>query len=181
MPLAGDKIILCILEQEYMEMIRGLRNDPSRRRYFREYRELTEDMQNDWFHKQQFDNTQENFAIKIKGGEIIGLCGLKYINWVYRSAEFAIFIQNNSMNNGYGSDALRTLIKYGFEDLNLNRIWCEVYSNNDALGIYKHIGFTEEGVLRQTKFSEGRYWNSHVLSMLKSEWEELYGRDKKEQ
>ena len=52
----------------------------------------------------------------------------------------------------------------------MNRIWCEVYSNNDALQIYKHLGFKEEGVLRQNYYSEGEYWDSHILSMLKEEY-----------
>ena len=66
--------------------------------------------------------------------------------------------------------SLRTLIKYGFEELNMNRIWCEVYSNNDALHIYKHLDFVEEGVLRQNYYAEGKYWDSHILSMLKEEY-----------
>ena len=41
---------------------------------------------------------------------------------------------------GIGSDALRTLMKYGYEEINLNKIWCEVFSNNDAIDIYRKIG-----------------------------------------
>ena len=102
---------------------------------------------------------------------MIGSCGLTYINWVYRTAEFSITIGNKSYRSGgFGSDTLRTLIKYGFEELNLNRIWCEVYSNNAAIDIYKHIGFVEEGILRQNYYNEGRYWDSHIMSMLREEY-----------
>ena len=68
---------------------------------------------------------------------------------------------------------MRTLIKYGFEDLNLNRIWCEVYSNNDAIDVYRHIGFKDEGILRQTYFNEGKYWDSHLMGMLREEYEQI--------
>ena len=74
-------------------------------------------------------------------------------------------------SGGYGSDALRTLIKYGFNDLNLNKIWCEVYTNNDALDIYRHIGFKDEGLIRQHYFNDGKYWDSNLLSLLRCEYE----------
>ena len=72
---------------------------------------------------------------------------------------------------GFGSDALRQLCRYGFEYLNLNRIWCEVYSNNASLDMYRHIGFKDEGILRENYYSEGKYWDSHILSMLKRDYD----------
>ena len=69
---------------------------------------------------------------------------------------------------------LETLIKYGFEELNLNRIWCEVYSNNDSIHLYRKIGFKDEGILRQHVFKNGEYLDSYVLGMLKTEYNEKY-------
>ena len=91
------------------------------------------------------------------------------------TGEFGIYIGDDDYRNGgFGSDALRTLIKYGFEDLNLNRIWCEVYDNNAALEVYKHIGFIYEGKMRENYYHEGQYWDSHILGMLKKEYNEKY-------
>jgi RimJ/RimL family protein N-acetyltransferase len=105
---------------------------------------------------------------------IIGSIGLTYIHPIYKSAEFSITIGHKDYRGGgYGSDALRTIIKYGFEQLNLNRIWCEVYSNNDAIDIYRHIGFKDEGILRQTVFKNSEYLDSYVLGMLKSDYVEI--------
>ena len=59
-------------------------------------------------------------------------------------------------------------------DLNLNKIWCEVYSNNDAIDVYRHIGFVDEGCLRQNYFNEGQYWDSCLMSMLREEYREKY-------
>ena len=49
-----------------------------------------------------------------------------------------------------------------------------MYDNNAALDVYKHVGFTYEGKLRQNYYSEGKYWDSHLLGMLKSEYDKLY-------
>ena len=171
--LSGKKVYLTTVEEENLEQMREWRNEPGLRRYFREYREISRTMQKKWFEKINNDNNQVNFEIHdAVTGKIIGHCGLYYINWVSRTGEFGIYIGDKEYRSGgYGSDTLRTLVKYGFEDLNLNRIWCEVYDNNSSIEVYKHLGFKPEGTLRQNYYNEGRYWDSHVLGMLKSEYD----------
>jgi len=171
--LRGKKIHLTSVERESLEQMRNWRNQPEMRKYFREYREISKDMQENWYTKRvQSDREQVNFEIHENNtGALIGHCGLYYIDWLHRHAEFGIYVGDKTYRSGgYGSDALRTLIKYGFNDLNLNKIWCEVYTNNDALEVYKHLGFQHEGVLRQHYYNEGKYWDSTMLSMLKSEF-----------
>lgn len=171
--LRGKKTILTAVSQESLKQLMDWRNEPELRKYFREYREINETMQQAWYENKVLkDPNQVNFEIRTKDNNLIGHCGLYYIDWVHRHAEFGIYIgDKNYRNGGYGSDSLRTLIKYGFEDLNLNKIWCEVYDNNAAIDVYEGIGFALEGVQRQHYFNEGRYWNSNILSMLREEWE----------
>lgn len=175
--LSGKKVYLTTVEEENLEQMRKWRNEPGLRRYFREYREISRTMQKKWFEKINNDNNQVNFEIHdTSNGKIIGHCGLYYINWVSRTGEFGIYIGDKEYRSGgYGSDTLRTLVKYGFEDLNLNRIWCEVYDNNSSIEVYKHLGFKMEGTLRQNYYNEGRYWDSYVLGMLKSEYDSNKG------
>lgn len=171
--IKGNKIILTKVERENLEQLKQWRNTPELKKYFREHRELNSDNQTKWFESSVLNNPhQYNFEIRDKkSNTLIGHCGLYYISWVCRTGEFGIYIgDKNYRNGGYGSDALRTLIKYGFEDLNLNRIWCEVYDNNAALEIYKHIGFVYEGKMRENYYNEGKYWDSHILGMLKSDY-----------
>ncbi len=172
--LKGKKVNLRAVEKESIEQFRQWRNRPELRKYFREYRELSSTMQNAWYENRVLsDDKQVNFEIRFKDA-LVGHCGLYYIDWIHRHAEFGIYIGDDSFRSGgFGSDALRTLVKYGFNDLNLNKIWCEVYTNNDALDVYRHIGFKDEGVLRQHYYNEGQYWDSTMLSMLKSECEFL--------
>jgi hypothetical protein len=173
--IVGKKIILEGVTEKDIEQLRIWRNEPKLRKYFREYREINDKMQENWFSKITGDPNQVNFSIKSKDTlKLIGHCGLYYINWVSRTGEFGIYIgDDNFRNGGYGSDALRQLCRYGFEDLNLNRIWCEVYNNNNSLDMYRHIGFIDEGKLRQNYFCDGQYWDSYILGMLRPEYEQL--------
>ena len=162
-----------VIKELDLELFRNYRNNPELRRYFREHREITPDMQEEWWESVRKDPNQYNFTILSKPGiEIIGHCGLYYIDWIARKAEFGIYIGRESHRScGRGSDALRTLIKYGFETLNLNKISCEVYSNNQSLHLYRRLGFKDEGVLRENYYDEGKYWDSHILSILRVEYD----------
>ena len=173
--VTGKKSCLSAVNQDSLSQLREWRNDPDMRKYFREYREISDTMQNNWYNKITSDPNQVNFEIHDKDtNTLIGHCGLYYINWIARHAEFGIYIGHpHYKGGGYGSDALRILIQYGFTELNLNKIWCEVYSNNQAVDIYRHIGFQDEGILREHYFSDGQYWDSLMLSILKSEF--IYG------
>lgn len=170
--LRGNKIFLSKVERCNIEQLREWRNRPELRKYWREHRELNSDNQTKWFESKVLgDPYQYNFEIRTHDNILIGHCGLYHIDWISRSGEFGIYIgDDNYRKGGYGSDTLRTLIKYGFEDLNLNRIWCEVYDNNSSIELYKHIGFIYEGKMRKSYYNEGKYWDTHILGMLKSEY-----------
>lgn len=72
---------------------------------------------------------------------------------------------------GYGKEALNALLKYAFEEMNINRFWLDVYPDN-VIGIklYEGIGMHRDGVLRQNYKSERGYLDQIVYSMLKSEY-----------
>lgn len=175
--IVGSKSILGPMDEEHLKQMVEWRNDPDLRQYFREYRVLTYEHQHRWWEDKVLkDSTWEYFTIRPKEypHRIIGACGLTYMHPVNRVGEFAIFIGDKEFRGkGLGSDSLRTLVRYGFDGLNLNRIWGEVYSNNPSLPKYIHMGFKEEGVLRETYYHDGKYWDSHVISMLRSEYKKL--------
>jgi len=103
----------------------------------------------------------------------IGNVGLHQIEWVNRSAEFGILIGEKSFwDHGYGTEATLLTLKHGFETINLNRIYLHVFETNlRAVHVYTKIGFVPEGRLRQTLFRNGRYTDTHVMSVLRSEWD----------
>lgn len=88
------------------------------------------------------------------------------------SAELGIFIgETGEWGKGYGTDAVNALVDFGFGELRLERIWLEVWTENQrARRAYEKAGFVHEGTARNDRYEGGRFTSSHVMSMLRDEW-----------
>jgi RimJ/RimL family protein N-acetyltransferase len=65
---------------------------------------------------------------------------------------------------------VRLLVKHGFETLNLNRIYLQVFANNPrAIRAYEKAGFIHEGRKRQAEFRDGQYIDVLLMSILRDE------------
>ena len=117
------------------------------------------------------------FAIETKDGVHIGNTNLMQANPEDRKAALGIMIGDKEYwSNGYGSDATVTLLRFGFGEMNLNRIWLHVFEFNErAQACYKKCGFVEEGRLRQHYYGMGRYWDVIVMGALRDEFAKLHG------
>lgn len=106
----------------------------------------------------------------------IGNASLQSINWVNRSAEFAIMIGEPSIfGKGIGKQVCRTLLVHGFEKLNLNRIWTGTAATNIGMQkVAKDIGMIEEGYFRDGMFLNGEYVGIHCYSMLAIEYFQIH-------
>lgn len=172
----GKKVYLDAVTKEDLPSLMYWRNLPEYRKHFREYRELNMDMQLRWYENKVLnDNTTEMFAIRLNDtGELIGCCGLCYINWVHRNADLSLYIgweKSYIDNEGYAEEACRLLFDYGFQELGMQKIWTEIYSFDEKkLTLYKKLGFSVDGELRNQYFYEGKWWNSYMLSLLTEEW-----------
>ncbi len=72
---------------------------------------------------------------------------------------------------GYGTDAMRLMVRYGFLELNLNRITLDVFEYNPrAIQCYLKAGFKEEGRERQWLYRAGKRWDLVYMGILKDEW-----------
>lgn len=185
--LIGKRLILEDIDPKNVEQLRQWRNDPSLRRYFREYRDISKDMQNKWYAERGNNSDLEHVYFQImerkldSNGEpvglerdLIGCTGLHYWNTRLRSAEFGIFLAK-SQGKGLGKEALHMLFDYGFRECNLHKIWAEVYNFNQAFDLYKNgLGMKEDGIIRHSQFVEGEYCDSTLLSILENEWFEKH-------
>ena len=88
------------------------------------------------------------------------------------SAEVGIFIgEPDEWGKGYGTDAVRAVVEFGFAELRLERIWLEVWTENPrAQRAYEKAGFTREATLRHDRYEGGRYTDGHIMSILRDEW-----------
>jgi len=111
-------------------------------------------------------------------GKHIGGCTIRAFNHIARSAELGIAIgEAEFRGKGYGTDAVRLLVQIGFEQFNLNRIHLSANANNKAgIRAYEKAGFSHEGLRRQHGFINGRYYDSVIMAILRSEYEAGKGR-----
>jgi RimJ/RimL family protein N-acetyltransferase len=112
-------------------------------------------------------------AIETLEGVHIGNCGLHHGRPEDRWSELGIMIgEKEYWNRGYGTDAMLTLVRFGFEQMNLHRIALGVFEFNDrAQAVYTKVGFVEEGRERHAYYQDGRYWDVIRMSILREEWE----------
>lgn len=112
------------------------------------------------------------FAIDTKDGVHIGNTNLFNAPPETRSAEAGIMIGDKDYwSRGYGTDAMRTLLGFGFDEMNLHRIHLWVYAFNDrAQSSYRKCGFVDEARLRQHIFREGAYHDVVQMSILRHEF-----------
>jgi RimJ/RimL family protein N-acetyltransferase len=106
------------------------------------------------------------------GWTLIGNTSLFDFDWINRCAEIGIFIgAKEYWSQGYGTEAMQLMLKHGFEDYGLNRIYLRVYSNNPrGQACYSKAGFKKEGVLRQAVFRNGQFIDVIMMGILSSEW-----------
>jgi hypothetical protein len=175
--IKGTLVGLRAVEREDLPNLRDWRNIDSFRRNFREVRELSMAHQEGWYDRQCVGNPNDFMFVieRLSDGKAIGACGLLYINWVIRSGDFSFYIGEGEAyidDEGYAEDAARLLIQYGFDRLGLNKIWMELYEFDvRKLTFFEgKFGFSRDGTLRQNCYADGRFWDSHLISLLKEEF-----------
>ena len=109
-----------------------------------------------------------DFAIAV-GEKLIGQCGLVQHDPVAQTAELGITIgEREYWGRGYGRDAVRLLIEYGFRIRNLRKIWLTVHATNArAIRSYESVGFVEEGRQRAQVWSDGEYVDLVYMGLIK--------------
>ena len=118
-----------------------------------------------------YTSGEYQFAIETLGdGRFIGKCGFTKVNWRNRLGEIAILIGDREMQGrGYGADAVSTLCRFGFQEMNLRKIKAFVFDFNEAaLRCYEKCGFRREAVLKKEMYREGAYHDVIVLSLFRN-------------
>ena len=134
------------------------------------------EMERIWYEKVLTSNFPVTvFGIElVESKELIGITVLRDINIINRVAEFGIYIGNTAeRGKGLSKEATINTLLFGFLKLNLNRIFLKVLEENTpAIKLYKALGFTMEGKLRNSIFKNGEYKSEMIFSILKTEFKQ---------
>jgi RimJ/RimL family protein N-acetyltransferase len=124
----------------------------------------------DWWLSARSQPGQQLFAIETRAGELIGVCDLRAVNDRSRWAELGIWVAKPYWGQGYGTDAVRTVCRFGFREMNLQRVELHVHATNPrGIRAYEKVGFKEEGRLRRSHFVGGTYVDTLVMGLLHDE------------
>lgn len=118
--------------------------------------------------------------VELENNKLIGTIGLEKINWINRSAVLGIFIGDEEYrNNGYGTEAIKLILEYGFKYLNIHNIRLDLISMNErAHKCYLKCGFKDAGRSREEVFLNGKYYDKLHMDILENEFQGDYIRNK---
>ena len=107
-----------------------------------------------------------------KTDESIGEIGFSSIDLINRRGRtFTLIGDTKYRNKGFGIEAKQLLLEYGFNTLNLNRVYCSVISDNQFwIDSLQKLGFRIEGVEREASFRDGDYRDKIMLGLTKIDW-----------
>jgi len=174
--IVGKKVRLRPIEREDLPRFVEWFSDPEVRRHLLVYLPFSLAQEERWFEglQERLQRQEEVLlAIETADGVHIGNVGLYAIDWKNRNAELGIAIGEKACwGQGYGADAIRTLLGLAFREMNLHRVFLRVDADNvRGIHCYEKDGFRREGTLREVVFREGTYHDQYIMGILKQEFE----------
>jgi RimJ/RimL family protein N-acetyltransferase len=174
-PFEGELVRLAAIRREDL---------PIYTRWFQDY-EVQRMVGVDVIVPQSFEREQSWYDSTIRGDsgftfgirtvaddQLIGNCSLFNISPKNHEATFGIVIgEQDFWGRGYGTEATKLTVRFGFTEVNLNRIQLDVYAFNPrAVRAYEKAGFSHEGTRRKALFREGSYHDVHIMAILRDVW-----------
>ncbi|MDX1945981.1 MAG: GNAT family N-acetyltransferase [Pirellulaceae bacterium] len=113
------------------------------------------------------------WGIALTDGPLLGTIRL-VLNPADNHAELGYWVGKPFWNNGFCTEAARVVVAYGFDKLDLERIYANYMARNPASGRVLHkLGFVQEGLLRRHRRKFGRYEDLIVCGIVRSEYQKL--------
>lgn len=174
MNLIGKKVILRAMELEDMELFREMTNDPNMERLIAGWSfPISKQQQLDWYNRVYNDNKSLRFTVVLKeNNSVVGMVNLVDIDWKNGTAMHGIRLSDDApKNQGIGTDAVMTLMRYAFEELRLHRLnGGRIEDNYASEKLYKKCGWVDEGIQRESIFCEGKYHDYISVGILAQEY-----------
>jgi diamine N-acetyltransferase len=171
--LIGKRLKLCAIEESHLGTLAQWRSDPAVYDFFHEYAPISVPAQREWFDAHRREPSEINFASVLHDGTLLGTISLVDLDLRNRNAELGRVLIGvaEQRGKGYGHEMVTLAIEYAFDHLNLHKLVCEVLATNElACGLYRRLGFVDEGVLRQQVYKRGDYWDVQILALFRENY-----------
>lgn len=165
-------IVLRSVEEKDIEMVRNWRNSEEVSKYMYTDAKITKDQQAKWFEKIS-DSKNSKYWIIEYDGKPLGLASITDINYNLQSCFWAFYLGDTSVRGaGIGSKVEYNIINYVFNELNLNKLRCEVFVFNDkVIKMHEKFGFRREAYFREHCIKNDNRIDVVGLGLLKTDWE----------
>ena len=149
------------------EWLRLLDTDPPRM--------LSDKKWKEWLEKDLEKEITDELFFAIRpwmSDQLIGFIGLFDLYMQHGDALVAIALgEREYWGKGFGTDAMRIMLRYAFNELNLRRVGLIVFDYNPrAIRSYEKAGFLPEGTVRKVILRDGKRWDFHYMGILREEW-----------
>lgn len=176
MPIETGRLLLRDFVQEDWRAVHEYGSDPEVVRYM-PWGPNTEEDTKDFIRRSitiQQERPRRRFEIGIvlkEDGKLIGGCGIRENNAALREGNMGYVLNRAYWGRGIATEAARTLVKFGFETMNLHRIFATCSPENKASErVLQKIGMSLEGRLRQNLQIRGNWRDSLLYAILSHEW-----------
>lgn len=174
MDIKGKFVKLRAIEIEDQNLLRNMINDPEIEQMVGGYSfPISMDQQINWYNLHS--NNQNNLRLIIETEEdgAIGFANIVDIDWKNRSAFHGIKLSNKKFRSkGIGMDTVMAIMRYSFEELQLNRLDGTIINYNEASRkLYcDKCGWVIEGTRRRAKFKTNDYHDELIVGILREEY-----------
>lgn len=174
--IEGERIDLVVGHSKWADLTCKWMNDPKVRMYSRNPWPRSLDEVKKWFEPPSSDGSVRDFIVFTiyhkQDKKPIGTVGLNRIDWLGRSANiFAAIGYPEYWGQGIAGEASELIMKYGFEELNLHKIYSGVFNpNKRSLRAAEKLGFKKEGISIHGMYVDGKYVDVHKFYLLKDDW-----------
>ena len=107
-------------------------------------------------------------------GRLIGNCGIRVNDAELREANIGYELDPAVWGRGYATEAASAILRFGFEELKLHRIWAEcVADNTGSARVLEKLGMRREAHFREHQYYRDRWWDTLIYAILDHEWRSL--------
>jgi len=168
--LRGDNVTLRPIEEEDAAFLAEAINHPEVWPTLAAVDPLSTDDEREWIESLTEDD--DIHLLICADGDPVGTIGLNGVNDVWGIAELGYYVHPDAQRNGYATDAARRIVRYGFEDRRLEKVYANVYpDNHGSRSVLESVGFEREGVFREHAFVRGERIDVHRYGLLASEFD----------